>query len=70
MRDPTCSYCGKRSSEVTRLIVAPRPEIGICNECVELCMEICAIDDSAWRDNQIARLKELRERPEGDPDLN
>ena len=34
-----CSFCGKSQYEVGKLIAGPGPFI--CNECVELCMDIC-----------------------------
>jgi ATP-dependent Clp protease ATP-binding subunit ClpX len=34
-----CSFCGKRESEVERVIAGPSPS-AICSECIELCMEI------------------------------
>lgn len=39
---PTCSFCGKRHDEVTKLIAGP--EVNICDECVNLCSEIVAED--------------------------
>ena len=33
-----CSFCGKSQHEVRKLIAGPT--VFICNECVELCMEI------------------------------
>jgi len=33
-----CSFCGKRQSEVRRLIIGPR--VNICNECVDLCSDM------------------------------
>jgi ATP-dependent Clp protease ATP-binding subunit ClpX len=33
-----CSFCGKRQSEVRRLIIGPR--VNICNECVDLCTDM------------------------------
>ena len=35
-RGESCSFCGKSSSDVTRLIAGP-PGVYICNECVDLC---------------------------------
>ena len=35
---PCCSFCGKRHSEVHKLIAGP--DVNICDECVALCMEI------------------------------
>jgi ClpX C4-type zinc finger len=37
-----CSFCGKRGTEVGRIIAGPTPAVAICNECVELCSEIIA----------------------------
>ena len=36
-----CSFCGKHSDQVRRVIAGPN--VYICNECVQLCMEI--LDD-------------------------
>jgi ATP-dependent Clp protease ATP-binding subunit ClpX len=33
-----CSFCGKDKDEVDKLIAGPSS--AICNECVELCMDI------------------------------
>ena len=37
-----CSFCGKRATEVDRVIAGPTPAVAICSECVELCAEIIA----------------------------
>ena len=37
-----CSFCGKRGTEVGRIIAGPTPAVAICNECIELCSEIIA----------------------------
>lgn len=37
-----CSFCGKRGTQVDRLIAGPTPAVAICNECVSLCAEIIA----------------------------
>jgi hypothetical protein len=34
-----CSFCAKSQNEVTRLVAGPT--VFICNECVDLCFEIC-----------------------------
>ncbi len=39
---PTCSFCGKRHDEVSKLIAGP--DVNICDECVNLCGEIVAED--------------------------
>jgi hypothetical protein len=33
-----CSFCGKSQREVEKLIAGPN--VFICNECIELCMDI------------------------------
>lgn len=42
MHTPTCSFCGKRHDEVSKLIAGP--DVNICDECVKLCNEIVAED--------------------------
>ncbi|MCB9676231.1 MAG: hypothetical protein H6737_14005 [Alphaproteobacteria bacterium] len=36
-----CSFCGKASTEVKKLIAGP--SVYICDECVALCNEILAV---------------------------
>jgi ATP-dependent Clp protease ATP-binding subunit ClpX len=36
----TCSFCGKHQRQVKRLIAGP--DVYICNECVDRCVEIIA----------------------------
>ena len=38
-----CSFCGKSQKQVRRLIAGPG--VYICNECVDLCREICEEED-------------------------
>jgi len=38
-----CSFCTKSAREVRKLITGP-PGLGICNECVELCVEVLEED--------------------------
>src|SRR5512138_3554810 len=38
MDEFTCSFCGKRRSEVRKLVSGPR--VFICNECVVRCREV------------------------------
>ena len=39
MNDPhTCNFCGKSKEDVEKLIVGS--DVGICNECVDLCASI------------------------------
>ncbi len=42
--EPVCSFCGKTSSEVRKMIVGPN--VYICNECVETCMNLIEEDFS------------------------
>ncbi|MEG9883118.1 MAG: ATP-dependent Clp protease ATP-binding subunit ClpX [Hyphomicrobiales bacterium] len=42
-----CSFCGKNQHEVIKLIAGPT--VFICNECVELCMDIIREEDKASR---------------------
>lgn len=39
--EPVCSFCGKKSAQVERMIGGPRGT-NICNECVDLCNRIIA----------------------------
>ena len=39
-----CSFCGKSQRELRKLIAGPT--VHICNECVELCMDIIGEEDS------------------------
>jgi ATP-dependent Clp protease ATP-binding subunit ClpX len=36
----TCSFCGKHQRQVKKLIAGPG--VYICNECIDLCVEIIA----------------------------
>ena len=40
-----CSFCGKSQHEVRKLIAGPN--VFICNECVELCMDIIREEDKS-----------------------
>lgn len=40
----TCSFCGKKSSQVRRIIVGP--DVYICNECIDLCSSLLNEDRS------------------------
>ena len=49
-----CSFCGKSQHEVRKLIAGPT--VFICDECVELCMDIIR------EENKSARRQEPRRR--------
>jgi len=38
-----CSFCAKPARDVRKLITGP-PGVGICNECIELCVEVLEED--------------------------
>jgi ATP-dependent Clp protease ATP-binding subunit ClpX len=59
-----CSFCGKRDSEVARLIAGPL--VYICDQCVNSCIEILGSDDE-WREDQIINLTRLRQQKDGPP---
>lgn len=40
----SCSFCGKKKEEVGKLIVSD--QVAICSECVELCQDLLAKEDS------------------------
>jgi len=64
-----CAWCGKSQSEVGKLIVTvglawrkpPTPGTSICDECVELCMQVLAIENKTWRDKAVKMLMEQDE---------
>jgi ATP-dependent Clp protease ATP-binding subunit ClpX len=43
----SCSFCGKSQNEVKKLIAGPS-SVYICNECIDICIEI--ISDDAQRE--------------------
>jgi len=49
-----CSFCGKAQEQVKKLIAGPG--VYICDECVELCMEI--VEEESHHDNEV-ELKEI-----------
>jgi ATP-dependent Clp protease ATP-binding subunit ClpX len=65
MSDPKntlyCSFCGKSQHEVRKLIAGPT--VFICNECVELCMDIVKEDhrNMVSQGNGLPKPKEIRE---------
>ena len=47
-----CSFCGKSQHEVRKLIAGPT--VFICDECVELCMDIIREENTSWRSRAMA----------------
>ncbi len=58
MDDIACSFCGKRRSEVRKLISGPN--VYVCDECVTLCNEIIEQDESP-APRQYPRPAEIKE---------
>jgi ClpX C4-type zinc finger len=56
---PRCSFCGKAQNEVAKLIHGP--SVHICNECVDICIEI--ITDDAW-----SKVQQPMSTPAREPD--
>ena len=57
-----CSFCGKSQHEVKKLIAGPT--VYICNECVEVCLDIIAEDrvqDSKVRPQELPKPHEIKE---------
>ena len=40
-----CSFCGKRGTEVARMVAGSTPAVAICNECIVLCAQIAAEEE-------------------------
>ena len=58
-----CSFCGKSQHEVRKLIAGPT--VFVCNECVELCMDIIR-EENTHLAGEIARRRSDAERnPQG-----
>jgi ATP-dependent Clp protease ATP-binding subunit ClpX len=56
-----CSFCGKSQHEVRKLIAGPT--VYICNECVEVCLDIIAEDrvhEAKARDQVLAKPHEIK----------
>lgn len=49
-----CSFCGKQSEEVRRLIAGP--EVAICNECVDLCGSLLRAEEEEGKTSRVAGL--------------
>ena len=43
-RTSCCSFCNKSADEVDRIIASPNDNAYICNECIEVCMDIIMAD--------------------------
>ncbi len=62
-KEPCCAFCGKKKSEVKKLIAGMDENTNICNECVELCGDMLGGVDtntkggSAKKDSQASTKK-------------
>ncbi len=57
-----CSFCGKSQHEVKKLIAGPT--VYICNECVEVCLDIIADDRIEEKRAEVGTLAlELAQKP-------
>ena len=56
---PTCSFCGKRHDEVSKLVAGP--DVNICDECVKLCSEIVAEDRARRKGGRAVHVPAPRE---------
>jgi hypothetical protein len=54
-----CSFCGKSQHKVQKLIAGPK--VFICDECVDVCIEVLGADRD-WCDREIINLGRLREQ--------
>ncbi|MDO4384226.1 MAG: ClpX C4-type zinc finger protein, partial [Eubacteriales bacterium] len=54
-----CSFCGKTSSQVKRIIVGK--DVAICNECVDMCEELLmeGLEDDARGEDVLTSMEEL-----------
>ena len=55
-----CSFCGKSRSQVKKLIQGPAANI--CNECVDLCIDIMEMDVETENENN-KKIESLEELP-------
>ncbi len=55
---PRCSFCRRTNDQVERLIAGP-PGIYICNECVDICVEIIQEERAKQTENRPFTLKRL-----------
>lgn len=51
-----CSFCGKHKDEVVKIVVGP--QVGICDECVQLCVGTIAESCPEWRDRLVASFED------------
>lgn len=57
--DVKCSFCGKDSSQVKRIIVGP--DVYICNECIDLCSSLISEEQEKLTPESMASLPKPKE---------
>ena len=60
-----CSFCGKNSTQVRKLIAGRTRNTFICDECVDLCTEIISeelMDEAVSEDIHLLKPKEIKEK--------
>lgn len=55
---PRCSFCNKSEEQVHKLVTGPN--VAICDECIELCVDIISEDRLTQADNESVRLSSPR----------
>jgi ATP-dependent Clp protease ATP-binding subunit ClpX len=58
--DHRCSFCGKHPQDVRTLVLGP--QVGICDECVELTMAICRKGSDSFYLRSPAEYRKLAEQ--------
>jgi ATP-dependent protease Clp ATPase subunit len=58
--DVKCSFCGRFSTEVERILAGPT--VAICDECVALAAEFVGDGRPEWCDKLIARATLVRDK--------
>jgi hypothetical protein len=61
--NPSCSFCGKTQPEVLQLIAGAQGFI--CNECVQLCVQIVSIEHPEWLPEHRKFVNDLADKPRG-----
>jgi ATP-dependent protease Clp ATPase subunit len=63
VNDVRCSFCGTAMpKDKAKGQFVAGAEVFICRGCVEMCIDIFSASDPEWRDRQVAKLTDLREK--------
>ena len=55
-----CSFCGKSQQEVKKLVAGPHAFI--CNECIELCLDILVVEEGDSSFDPLVKFEMVRKR--------